>query len=61
VDECSFLALVQVLSSSRPVIVELAGQEYYRNSALIKKVGWFTQGDPDHQDELEWAIESAPG
>jgi len=61
VDECSFLALVQVLTSGRSVIVELGGEAYYRNSALIKRVGWFTEGDPDQEDELAWAIESAPG
>jgi hypothetical protein len=61
VDECSFLALVQVLTSGRSVILNLHGHEYYRNTARIKNVGWFTKGDPDVQEDMEWAIQEARG
>jgi hypothetical protein len=53
------LALVQVLTSGRDVIVELSGEEFYRNTARIRGVNWFTADDPDRQEDLEWAIQQA--
>lgn len=59
VDECSYLALVQILTSGRRVIIKLGGNEFYRNTALIRQVGWFMEGDHDLQEETDGAIEDA--
>ena len=54
--ECSFLALLQLLTSGRTVIVEMNGDEFYRNTAVIRSFGWFTEGHPDSTEEMEDAI-----
>jgi len=59
VDECAFLALLQVLTTGLPVIIDLNGEEFYRNTARIRSVGWFTEGDHDLQDEVKYAIEES--
>jgi len=56
VDECSFLSLVQVLTSDRTVIIKLHGEEFYRNKARIRSVRWFLEGDPNKQEDLEYAV-----
>ena len=60
-DECSYLALVQVLASGRQVIIRLGGDEFYRNTAIIRSVGWFMEGDPDLREEMNGAIEDGMG
>ena len=59
VDECSFLALLQVLTGGRSVILDLSGDEFYRSSALVRSSGWFTEGCSLHAEDLEWAMREA--
>ena len=37
--ECSYLALAQALASGRQRIIKLGGDEFYRNTAIIQRVG----------------------
>lgn len=58
-DDCSFLALIQLLTSGREVVMELTGDEFYRNSASIRSAGWMTPDHPKWREEIEYAVEQS--
>ena len=41
------------------MIIRLGGNEFYKNSAIIRRVGWFMEGNHDLQEELDGAVEKA--